>query len=296
MRVAVCVTSAVDPEERLEFLPGRGPSNLDGLRRELNRADACALEEALRLKDRRRDLEVFALGMGPASATDVLREALGQGADGAVRLWDEAFAGSDALATAGLLARAARALRADVVICGERAMDGETGQVGIYMAEVLDLPVVTGVVRLEVTDDCEAIADQRLERGLRRRVRCRLPALFTVEEGANRPRYPRLRSRLRAKHAAIPVWGVSELGLEPDAVGQAASRTAVIRLSPPKPTTKGIFVPDRELSAEERLAQILSGGFDQRPAGGQRPAGPLAGSPADQAREIARFLADGKHL
>lgn len=297
MRAIVCLTDAIDPEERLEFLPGHGPANLDGLRRVMNRADSCALEEALSLKDRRGDVEVLALSMGPDSATGLLREALGQGADSAVRLWDEAFAASDALATARVLAAAVRALSADLVMCGERALDGESGLVGVQMAEMMGMPVVTGAVYVDVTDDCEAIADQRLERGSRRRVRCSLPALFTIEEGANRPRYARLRDRLRAKVATIPVWSLDGAALPPGLAGYAVSRTAVVRLSPPKPTTRGIFVPDSELSPEERLAQVLSGAAGL-PAGGSghRPGGPRSGSPAELAAEIAQFLAQGNYL
>jgi electron transfer flavoprotein beta subunit len=297
MRAVVCLTSAVDSEERLEFVPGRGASNLEAFRRELSRADACALEQALRLKGARADLEVVGVTMGSEAADDVPREAIGQGADEVLRLWDDALENADAHATALILAAAARRLGADLVLCGDHAADGATGQVAGQMAEMLGWPLVANIVRLEVTAEAEAVAEQRLERGVRQRVRCALPALFTLQEGAVQPRYPRLRNRLRAKSAVVPTCGLDDLSLDAAAIRETKSRTAVLRVSPPKPTSKGIFTPDAELSPEERLAQILAGGFEQRqPAAEEQATGPLAGSPVEQAREIARFLAEGRFL
>ncbi len=295
MRALVCLTGIVDPEERLEFVPGHGATKIEALRRTMNPADACALEQALRLKDRDPDMPVVALTMGANASDDVLREALGQGADTALRFWHDALDGADAAETAQALAATARMRQADLVLCGERAADGDTGQVPVRVAAILGWPFVAGVIRLEVTADGEAIAEQRLERGLRQRVCCKLPAVITVAAGANRPRYPRLRNRLRAKNAPVTVWGESELSINASETGTAPARTTVLRVSPPKPTSKGIFTPDAELSPEERLAQILSGGIDQRSAADQ-PKGPLTGSPEQQAKKIARFLVDGKFL
>jgi len=263
MKVIVCVARTVDTSEPLPLSSAKAALEEEGLRHILNPADEHALEEGLRLKDRFPDSSVTAISMGPPESESVLRRCLAHGADQGLRLWDEAFRGSDTLATARILAAAIRQLGGDVVLCGKRASDGDTGQVGAQLAEILDLPAVTGVVRLEVRDT-EALVHRRLVRGRREVLRCPLPALFAVEEGINRLRYPKLRVLLRSLRAEIPRRGLADLGLRPQEVGEAGSCTHVLKLSPPKPITRGLFIPSSDLSPEERWQQIISGGVEER--------------------------------
>jgi len=283
MRVAVCVARVVDTGEPLPVRSGQAALEEEGLRHVLSPADEHALEEGLRLKDRFPECSVTAISMGPPESESVLRRCLALGADEALLLWDEAFRGSDTLATARILAAAIRQVGADVVLCGKQASDGHTGQVGAQLAELLDLPAVTGVVQLEVRDG-QALAHRRLERGRREVIRCPLPALFTVEEGINRPRYPKLRVLLRSLDAEIPRRGLVELGLRPDEVGEAGSCVQVVNLSPPKPITKGLVIPDSSLSPEERWQQIISGGMEERHGD------VIQGPPDTVAEQLLQFL------
>jgi len=263
MKVVVCVARVMDTGEPLRVRPGQDALEEEGLRHVLSPADEYALEEGLRLKDRFPDSDVTAISMGPPESEPVLRRCLALGADRSLLLWDETFRGSDTLATARILAAAIRQVGADVVLCGKRASDGDTGQVGAQLAELLDLPAVSSVVRLEMRDS-EALVHRRLERGRRAVLRCPLPALFTVEEGINRPCYPKLRVLLRSLAAEVPRWGLADLGLRAEEVGKAGSCVQVVNLSPPKPITKGLVIPDSSLSPEERWQQILSGGIEER--------------------------------
>ena len=263
MKVVVCVARVVDTSEPLPVRSGKDALEEEGLRHVLNPADEYALEEGLRLKDRFPDSSVTAISMGPPQSESVLRRCLAHGADEAVRLWDEAFRGSDTLATARILAAAVRGVGADIVLCGKRASDGDTGQVGAQLAELLDLPAVTSVVRLEVRNS-EAVVHRRLARGRREVLRCTLPALFAVEEGINRPRYPKLRAVLWSLSAEVARRGLADLGLRSGEVGAAGSCAQMLKLSPPKPVTRGLFIPDRDLSPEERWQQVVSGGVEER--------------------------------
>ncbi len=254
MKVVVCVARVVDTSEPLPLMPGKAALEEDGLRHMLNPADEHALEEGLRLKDRIPGSDVKAISMGPPQNESVLRRCLALGADKALLLWDEAFRGSDTLATARILGVAIRELGADVVLCGSRASDGDTGQVAPQLAEILGLPAVTSVVKLEVRDG-EALVQRRLERGRRELLRCPLPALFAVEEGINRPRYPKLRLLFESQRTDVARRSLADLGLRPDEVGEAGSFARVVSLSPPKPVTKGLFIPDSGLSPEERWQQ-----------------------------------------
>lgn len=288
MRVVVCVARVVDTSQPL-VVSGGQIAEEEGLSHILNPADEYALEEGLRLKERFPDSSVTATSMGPPENETALRRCLALGADEAMLLWDEAFRGSDTLATARILAAAIRQMGAEVVLCGKRASDGDTGQVGAQLAELLDMPAVTGVVQLEVKDG-QALVHRRLERGRRAVIRCPLPALFAVDEGINRPRYPRLRVRLWSQRAEICRRGLADLGLHPDEVGQAGSCAHLLSLSPPKPITRGLFMPDSDLLPEERWEQIVSGGMEERQGD------VIQGSPDSVAERLLQFLTQNKFV
>jgi electron transfer flavoprotein beta subunit len=285
MKVVVCVARVVDTDEPLPVGSGKAALEEEGLGHVLNPADEYALEEGLRLKERFPGSDVTAISMGPPESESVLRRCLALGADQALLLWDEAFRGADTLATARILAAAIRQVGADVVLCGKRASDGDTGQVGAQLAELLELPAVTSVVQLEVRDG-EALVHRRLERGRREVVRCPLPVLFAVEEGINRPRYPKLRILLRSLGAEIPRRGLADLGLRSEEVGEAGSCAQVVAVSPPKPITKGLFIPDSSLSPEERWEQIVSGGMEERQGD------VIQGPPDSVAERLLQFLTE----
>jgi len=289
MKVVVCVARVVDTSEPLPVRSGKAALEEEGLRHVLNPADEHALEEGLRLKDRFPDSSVTAISMGPPESESVLRRCLAMGADQALLLWDEAFRGSDTLATARILAAAIRQVGADVVLCGKRASDGDTGQVGAQLAELLDLPAVTSVLQLEVRDG-EALVHRRLERGRREVLRCPLPALLAVEEGINRPRYPKLRVLLRSLGAEIPRRGLADLGLRSGEVGEAGSCARVVSVLPPKPITKGLFIPDSSLSPEERWEQIVSGGMEERQGD------VIQGLPDTVAERLLQFLTENNFV
>lgn len=266
--VVVCMTTALDPEERpaLEELRRKARS----VRRVVNPADRAALEAALRLRDSQPGTVVIALSLAAAADEEPLRWALAQGADEFRRLWGESCADLDSIGVASRLATAARALGADLILCGSRALDGSGGGVGPAMAEFLDLPVLNDVAALSVRGSLMR-AERRLRRGLRAEVECRLPAVVVVEEGAFGPRYARLRDRFRALRAGVPVLAPASAGQEDGGPGKAEPRVAVRSLSGPKPVGGGIFVPDQTLSPEAQLTQLMGG--PPGPAGGRSSIG-----------------------
>jgi electron transfer flavoprotein beta subunit len=291
MKIVVCVARVVDPAQPLEIAP-RSPSlDEEALAHSLNAADAHALEAALQVRDALPDTEVTALSMGRPPCEEALRAGLAQGADVAVRLWDDAFEASDTLATARVLAAAVRRIGADLVLCGVHSSDGSTGQVGPQLAELLDVPLLTSVVGVEVQEQGGSlVAQRRAGRGYRLVERAPLPALCTVETGANVPRYPRVRVRLRSQSAPIEHWGLAELGLQAGEVGAAGSALRVVSLSPPPPDTRGLTAPPSDMPAAQRWQMVISGGIEQRQGG------PVEGPPEQLAESIVRFLEERAHL
>lgn len=203
-----------------------------GLKNIINPLDTYALEEGVRLKERFGG-KVTVISMGPPPVADTLKEAISLGADEGVLLSDNAFEGADTWATAFTLSAAIGKIgQFDLVICGRQAVDGDTGQVGPQLAEMLRVPVVTNVSKIEevagggisvrrMTDEGQAV------------VQASLPALITVTKEINVPRLPSLRSIVKSRSAVIPVWGLKELGLEAGRVGLAGSFTEVVKLFQP---------------------------------------------------------------
>jgi len=155
--------------------------------------------------------------------------------DDAVLLSDRAFAGSDTWATSTTLASAVRKLGdVDLVLCGKQAIDGDTAQVGPEMATLLDIPYATFVKKIEMLDERHLKVTRQTDEGMEI-WKLPMPSLVTVIKELGEPRLPSLRHKMRAKKAEIPVWGVSDLGLDPSAVGLAGSYTQVVRVfSPPR--------------------------------------------------------------
>ncbi|MCY2931388.1 MAG: electron transfer flavoprotein subunit beta/FixA family protein [Planctomycetota bacterium] len=232
MRIVVPIkqvpeTSAVRMDE------ATGTMIREGVEAIVNPLDLFAIEAALRLRESGGG-QVTVISMGPPKAAKALREAIAMGADSGVLLSDKAFAGADTWATGLVLAEAIRQLGPfDLVICGERATDGDTGQVGPGIASFLDLPVATYVSRIVSVADGVARVHRLVEDGYEV-LDVDTPAVLTVVKEVADPRLPTLRGKQRAKAADLPVWGAAQLNLPADAVGLAGSPTRVVNIFLPK--------------------------------------------------------------
>ncbi|SHE57705.1 electron transfer flavoprotein beta subunit [Desulfofundulus australicus DSM 11792] len=229
----VVLIKQVPGTDNVKMDPKTGTMIRTGKDNIINPLDENALEEALRLKRSLKNVTVTVVSMGPESAMKAIKEAIAMGADGGILLSGRAFAGSDTIATARVLSSAIRKLwPVDLILCGERATDGETGQTGAMVAAMLDIPVQTYVQKLEVGDGI--ITVERLVEGGFERVQVKIPALVTVVKGINQPGFPTLAGKLRAKEVQVPVWGPEDVGLVPDEIGLKGSPTRVVKIFSPK--------------------------------------------------------------
>jgi len=291
LTILACVTGIVDIQEPVEAERGTLKTDEAALPHVLNPADANALEAALALRDCRAGSRVIAISTGPSFQEDALRDAIAQGVDEVVRLWDDAFAGSDCLGTARILAAAAARMEADVIVCGDLSLDGGSGLVGAQLAELLGMPVLDGIATAGMAaEGASLLTERRTSGGYRMVERTPLPALITVGVGANIPRYPTLRSRLHARSAPVPCWGIAELGLAPAQVGEAGSalRTVALRRSPPDP--RGLVDPGSDLPPEERWMMAISGGVRKRESA------LVEGSSDELAERLVRHLEQGLYI
>lgn len=238
MNIIVCLKQ-VPGTTQVKIDPQTNTLVRQGIKSITNPFDTYALEAAIRLKEQYGG-KVTAISMGPPQADEVLREAISIGADEAILLSDRAFAGADTLATSYTLARAISKIdKYDLVICGRQTIDGDTGQVGPELAEMLALPFVAYVSKIEEIAGGQMRVQRMIEEGYEV-IEVLLPAVITVVKEINVPRLPSLRGLTRSKSTLIPTWGAKELDADQDRVGLAGSATRVIK----------IFFPQRANQAE----------------------------------------------
>jgi len=248
MKIVVCVKQVPDTNE-VKIDEKKGTLIREGVPSIINPEDKIAIEEAVRLKEEFGG-EVTVISMGPPQAKDALVEAYAMGADKAILLSDKAFAGSDTWATAYTLSQAIKETgQFDLVFCGRQAIDGDTAQVGPQVAENLSIPQITYVKGVDIEDD-EIIAKRQLEDGYSV-IKTKLPALLTVIDGLNEPRYPSIKRIIDAynKEDTIQTWTVEDFEVDKDKLGLDASPTQVY----------DTFVPTRDHEPE-----ILEGDVEEK--------------------------------
>lgn len=190
----------------------------------VNPWDEYAVEEAILLKENHNGTARVVL-MGPEKGTEALKTCLAMGCDEAIIITDDALKGSDALATARVLAAAVDKLGdVDVVIFGKQAIDGDTGLVPMAVARLLGWSPLSFVFKiLEIDGDAGTIKVERLVEEGKQIVTAALPVVMSVVKDINEPRYPSFMGIRKAGRATIPVWTVAELGLDAGLVGAGGS-------------------------------------------------------------------------
>jgi electron transfer flavoprotein beta subunit len=222
----------------------------------VNPLDLYSLETALQIKEQSSG-KITVITMGPPSAVKVLKEAIAMGCDEAVHLSDRSFGGADTWATSYTLSEAIRKLEADIVITGERATDGDTGQVGPGIAAWLNMSLVTFTAHIKELSDSYIIAERLVEEGYQT-VRAALPAVVTVVKEIATPRLPTLRGKKRSMQLSIPVWDAETLGAKPENLGLKGSPTRVVKIDTPKVTRSCTVVKAiDEAAAHDAVTQLI---------------------------------------
>jgi len=261
MRILVTVKYVPDTDE-IRIDETTGTMVREGIPGIINPLDLYAVEEALRLRER-HGAEIVALSMGPVAAETALREALSMGVDRAALLTDKRFAGSDTWATANTLSKAVRSLGPfDLILCGERATDGETGQVGPELGAMLGFPVITYVSQIENVyspqgEEPGRIRCRRLTEEGYQRVEAPLPALLTVVKEINEPRLPTFQGKLAARQSKIQHITLNDLGLKASETGLQGSPTRVVKVFYPSLTRDTVLVTEPPEKSVEKIIAFL---------------------------------------
>jgi electron transfer flavoprotein beta subunit len=220
----------------------------------INEIDEYAVEEGLRLKEAHGGT-VTIMTMGPARATETIRKALSMGADGAVHVTDDALRGSDAIQTAEALAAALGTVDWDLVVCGSESTDARMSVLAALLSERLGVPQLSGARKVTVDGPTVTIERQR-EDGYDL-VQGSTPAVVSVVEKINEPRYPSFKGIMAAKSKPVTTLSVADLGLDAGSVGLANAATEVVDFSLRPPRQAGQVVKD-EGDGGVKLAEFLA--------------------------------------
>jgi electron transfer flavoprotein beta subunit len=198
--------------------------------------------------------EIVAVTMGPESAVRALHKAVSLGADRSVHLTDESLAGSDVAATGYALAKVLESESPDLVLLGQQSDDGECYTIGAVVADHLKMPSLTQVIKMDVESGklrCERQAEYGYDT-----VEIELPAVISVGDAINEPRYPSLKAIMGAKKKPLEAKAAGDVGIEGDKVGEAGSRTAVLAINPPPEKEAGQIIEDED--TDETVEKIVS--------------------------------------
>jgi electron transfer flavoprotein alpha/beta subunit len=206
----------------------------DGVPSIINPYDMYALEEAIRLREQHGG-KVTAITMGPPQAAEALKEAVAMGVDDVVLLSDRAFAGADTWATSYTLSKGIKKIaNFDLVIAGKQAIDGDTAQVGPETADMLGIPFVAYIRKIEKVDGNTMTVERMMDEGYDV-VETSLPALITVVKEINQPRLPSLKGKMKAKNLKVTAWTAQDIDADQDLCGLKGSPTKVVKIFPPAP-------------------------------------------------------------
>ena len=255
MNIVVCVKYVPDAQSDRTFNESDNTTDRVGVDGLLSELDEYAVEEALKLVEAGEG-EVTVVTVGPDQAADALKKALQMGADKAVHVKDDAIHGSDAVATSLVLAEAIRKVgEPDLVLTGMASTDGTMSVVPAMLAERLGLPQVT--FASELTVDGSSVTIRRDGDAASETVVATLPALVSVTDQINEPRYPSFKGIMAAKKKPVEEWALADLGVDASQVGLDAAWTKVESFTKRPPREQGQIVTD-EGDGGTKLAEFLS--------------------------------------
>jgi len=254
--IVVCVKHVPDTAEAELKIDSTGKAiEKTGLVYDINEWDDYALEEAVRIKEKQGGT-VTAITIGAEDSDSTLRKCLARGADKAIRLTDAKFAGSDSYALARILQTTINTLHYDLILSGVQSGDGGNAATGPILAELLGIPHVTMVKKLELGAGTAKV-NRELEGGLEEQLEIKLPALIAVQTGINEPRYVSIMGIRKAMQKEIKLMTLADTGLSESDVGPAGSWLAVDRLYVPPVEKQAEFLKGSPDEVAAKVTDLL---------------------------------------
>src|SRR5579859_2009293 len=255
MKIYVCIKQIPDPNTVVSKLdPSTKRLVRSGVSLVLDPGDESTISAAIKLRDTIGNSELIAVSMGPTSAQEAMRRALAMGVDSAILVTDPALAGSDALATARVLAAVLKKENADLIFCSTESTDGYTGMVPGGIAEFLGIPQLTFAREVNIESQ-RAVIKQVTQTGYRT-VESSLPAVVTIASGSFEAIYPTMKGIMSAKKKPFTQFALGDLGIDAAQVGAAGAREQIVTLGKVEARAAGQVIKD-DGNAAQAIADYL---------------------------------------
>jgi electron transfer flavoprotein beta subunit len=253
----ICVLVKEVPDAAVEKRMDPNSKRLDRSgEKNLNPFDTHAIEAAMQIKEGGAVEvdEIVAVTMGPETAFRALHKAVSLGADRSVHLTDGSLAGSDVAATGYALAKVLQQENPDLVLLGQQSDDGECYTIGAIVADHLQMPSLTQVIKIDVEGNA-LVCERQAEYGYDT-VEVELPAVISVGDAINEPRYPSLKAIMGAKKKQLDTKSIGDVGADAGRVGEAGSQTEVLGINPPPAKASGQIIEDEDTN--ETVEKIVA--------------------------------------
>jgi electron transfer flavoprotein beta subunit len=252
MKILVCIKQVCDSESPIQIDDHARWIQTDAITgHKMNRLDEFAVEEAVLLKEAYPGTNIDAISVGPDRSADVIKRAIGMGADHGVHIITESEGYINPFTIASGIAEYARDKHYTLIFTGVMSEDQMQGQVGPMIAACLSLPWATAVIRQQMVPHHKSVyVEREIEGGSRDTLQLQLPAVLTIQSGINTPRYPSLSNLLRANKQALETFQVV------DSV-QPKLRENVVRVAYPEKSRSGTFLTGTQQEKATRLLKLL---------------------------------------
>jgi electron transfer flavoprotein beta subunit len=255
LKICVLVKEVPDAAVEKRINPSTGRMDRSG-ERNLNPYDTHAIEAAMQIREggAAEVDEIVAVTMGPSTATRALQKAVSLGADRSIHLSDETLAGSDVAATGYALSKALESESPDLVLLGQQSDDGECYTIGAVVADHLKMPSLTQVIKMDLADGalrCERQAEYGYDT-----VEVHLPAVISVGDAINEPRYPSLKAIMGAKKKPLQTFAAADIGIDASLVGEEGSRVQCGEFHDPPAKASGQIIEDEDTN--ETVEKIVA--------------------------------------
>jgi len=253
MKLLICIKQVMESTSGIQINnSGQWIKDSDDTRFAINPYDEYVIEEAVHIKEKRENVHIDALTVGPSSASDILRRAMGMGADEAIHILDETRAFRPPAVTASWIAHVAKKRKYDLILTGIMSDDEMNGQTGPMIAQILDLPCTTAVIRTEIqSDNGKIMIEREIQGGAKDIYRVDMPCVLTIQTGINSPRYPSLSKVMRARKRDIEL-------ILPDTIKPYGRHPNLHALGLPEKKPRGIFLEGSPLEKADKLASLLT--------------------------------------
>jgi electron transfer flavoprotein beta subunit len=255
VKIVIFVKQVVNVDQKIR-VKENGKIHENGLEYVISACDECAIEEAIRIKEKNKDVEVTLVCMGPARAKKAIRKGLSLGADKAIHLLNGAFNSSDATANARIFAGVLKTIPYDVVFLGKQAQDTDMQATAEILSEMLGLPMASNCVKVDIQAD-KAVVHRQADRHLEV-IELGKPCVISVNNDLNNPRYPSIKSIMTAKFKPVAAKKPTDFGLGEDQVGKAGSLIERVKYETPQARAAGKIFEGDVIEITDKVVELLA--------------------------------------